>query len=131
MKAIASGPLVAGLVRAFHPVALTCASVVIVTGLVASWLRLPTVASLWESSYGRVLLVKLAFVAIVVVMGAFNWRRMMPSLGDDQSARRITRTAGAELTFAVLVLAATAVLVSTPTPEGAERSAWRVERLQP
>ena len=88
MKAIASGPLVAGLVRAFHPVALTCASVVIVTGLVASWLRLPTVASLWESSYGRVLLVKLAFVAIVVVMGAFNWRRMMPSLGDDQSARR-------------------------------------------
>jgi putative copper export protein len=66
-------------------------------------------------------LIKLAFVAIVVVMGAINWRRLLPSLGDDQSARRITRTAGTELTFAVLVLAVTAVLVSTPPPDARQR----------
>ncbi|HKW11577.1 MAG TPA: CopD family protein, partial [Gemmatimonadaceae bacterium] len=111
MSAIQSGPLVAGLVRAFHPVALTCATTVIATGVVASWLRLPTVASLWESTYGRVLLLKLAFVSIVVVLGALNWRRMLPALGDDRGAQRITRTAGAELTIAALVLAVTAVLV--------------------
>ncbi|HKW47458.1 MAG TPA: CopD family protein [Gemmatimonadaceae bacterium] len=119
-SAIASGPLVAGLVRAFHPVALTCAAIVIVTGLCAAWLRLPAIDALWTTSYGRVLLIKLAFVAIVVLMGAINWRRMLPSLGDDGSARRITRTAGTELTFAVIVLAVTAVLVSTSPPESIE-----------
>jgi len=115
-SAIASGPLVASLVRSFHPVALTCAVIVVLSGLVAAWLRLPTVASLWESAYGRVLLLKLLFVAGVAVMGALNWRRMLPSLGNDAAARRITRTASAELTIAAVVLAVTAVLVSTPTP---------------
>jgi putative copper export protein len=56
-------------------------------------------------------------VAIVVILGALNWRRMLPRLGDEHTARRITRTAGAELTFAALVLAATAVLVSTSPPD--------------
>jgi len=122
---IGSGALVAGLVRAFHPVALTCAAIVILTGLVASWLRLPALSSLWESGYGRVLLVKLALVVIVAVLGALNWRRMLPALGDERAARRITRTAGAELTFAALVLAVTAILVSTPTPDRGARSVDR------
>ena len=126
MSAIGSGPLVASLVRAFHPVALTCGAVVVATGLCATWLRLPAVSSLWDSAYGRVLLLKLALVAIVVMLGALNWRRILPSLGDERSAARITRTAGAELTIAALVLAVTAVLVSTPPPESAERGASSV-----
>jgi copper transport protein len=117
------GPLVAALVRAFHPIALSCAAIVIATGLIAAWMRLPTIASLFESTYGRVLLLKLAFVAVVVVLGALNWRRMLPRLGDEHAARRLTRTAGAELTIAALVLAATAVLVSTSPPEPAARIA--------
>jgi putative copper export protein len=118
-EGIGSGPLVASLVRAFHPIALTCAAIVIASGLLSAWLRLPTVTSLWTSSYGKVLLLKLAFVAVVVILGARNWRRVMPTLGDDASARRITRTAGAELTMAALVLAVTAVLVSTSPPDRA------------
>jgi len=117
------GPLVAALVRAFHPIALTCAAVVIATGLVAAWMRLPTIASLVDSIYGRILLLKLAFVALVVVLGALNWRRMLPRLGDEHAARRLTRTASAELTVAALVLAATALLVSTSPPEPADRIA--------
>src|SRR5438874_5496125 len=49
VDAIGSGPLIASLVRAFHPVALTCGAIVIVTGLCATWLRLPALSSLWES----------------------------------------------------------------------------------
>ena len=122
MARVGSGALVASLVRAFHPVALTCAAVVVGSGLLAAWLRLPTVASLWESDYGRILLLKLAFVAVVVVLGAINWRGLLPTLGDDASARRITRTASAELTIAALVLAVTAVLVSTSPPEPARHA---------
>jgi copper transport protein len=95
---------------------------VVASGLLAAWLRLPTVASLWESSYGRILLLKLAFVALVVVLGALNWRRLS-RLGDDGAAQRITRTASVELTIAALVLAVTAVLVSTSPPEPARRAA--------
>ena len=127
-NAISSGPLVASLVRAFHPVALTCGAIVIATGLCATWLRLPTISSLWTSAYGRVLLLKLVFVAIVLTLGALNWRRILPSLGDERSAARITRTAGAELTIAALVLAVTAVLVSSQPPESVARGAWRTER---
>lgn len=116
LQSLGTGPLVASLVRAFHPVALTCAAIVVASGLVSAWLRLPTVASLWSSTYGRVLLVKLCLVAVVVVLGAVNWRRMLPRLGDEAAARRITRTAGTELTIAMLVLAVTAVLVSTSPP---------------
>ena len=116
MAGLSSGALVASLVRTFHPVALTCAAVVVASGLLSAWLRLPTVASLWESTYGRILLLKLAFVAVVVILGAVNWRRLLPTLGDDGAARRITRTATAELAVAALVLAVTAVLVSTSPP---------------
>lgn len=119
MQGLASGTLVAGLVRSFHPLALTCAAIVVATGLVSAWLRLPTVASLWSSTYGRVLLVKLLFVAIVVVLGALNWKRMLPRLGDERGARRITRTASTELAIAALVLAVTAVLASTSPPDRA------------
>ena len=130
MDGIGSGPLVASLVRAFHPVALACAAIVVASGLISAWLRLPTVASLWSSTYGKVLLLKLAFVAIVLVLGFLNWRRVLPTLADDSATRRITRTAGAELTFAALVLAVTAVLVSTSPPEGAERGAQSVEHAR-
>jgi copper transport protein len=128
MEGIGSGPLVASLVRAFHPVALACAAIVVVSGLISAWLRLPSVASLWSSTYGKLLLLKLAFVAIVLILGLRNWRRVLPTLGDDSAARRITRTAGAELTVAALVLAVTAVLVSTSPPEGTERGTQAVER---
>jgi copper transport protein len=115
-SSLGSGQLVASLVRSFHPIALTCAATVVVTGVIAAWLRLPAWSDLWASTYGRVLLVKLCFVAVVVVLGATNWRRILPGLGDEASARRLTRTAGTELTIAALVLAATAVLVSTSPP---------------
>lgn len=114
--ASAEGSLLAPLVRAFHPVALTCAIAVVLSGVGTSWLHLPTVASLWESAYGRVLLTKVALVAIVALLGGINWRRQMPSLGQDGVARSFRRTAAAELAFAALVLFATAFLSSIETP---------------
>jgi copper transport protein len=106
----------AALARAFHPVALTCASVTLLTGLLSAWLRLPAFSSLWETVYGRALVLKIALVVVVVAVGAYNWRRMLPALGDDGSAARFRRSASVELTFAGLVLAVTAILVALPTP---------------
>jgi putative copper export protein len=60
--------------------------------------------------------VKLILVLIVVMLGAWNWRRVRPSLGVEGSEQTIRRSARMELTFAALVLIVTSVLVSLPSP---------------
>jgi copper transport protein len=114
---VGSGGLaIARLARAYHPVALVCAAVMILSGLLSTWLHLPSLPSLWQTGYGRVLLGKLAFVVLVLVLGALNWRRVLPSLGGDEGAQRLRRRAGVELGLVAIVLALTAILVSSETP---------------
>jgi putative copper export protein len=108
--------LVCDLVNSFSPLALTAASIVALTGLTTAWLHLKRVSALWTSSYGIALLVKLVFVLMVVVMGAWNWKRVRPTLGESGSEETIRRSSTMELTFAALVLLATSVLVTLPSP---------------
>lgn len=108
--------IVADLVNSFSPLALTAASVVAITGVTTAWLHLKRVSSLWTTSYGITLVIKLVFVLCVVVLGAWNWRRVGPSLGESGSENTIRRSARTELTFAALVLLATSVLVTLPSP---------------
>jgi putative copper export protein len=58
----------------------------------------------------------LLFVCVALT-GAYNWRRMLPALGDEAGARQIRRTASIELAIGAVVLAVTATLVVTPPPE--------------
>jgi len=119
MRALANGKSdagVAALVNSFHPVALFCAPLVIAAGAGSSWLRLRTLAALTSSEYGRNLLWKLMFVALVAGMGAYNWFRVRRRLGTPEATRHVRITATMELIFAALVLAVTAALVSTPAP---------------
>ncbi len=109
--------LVADLVTSFSPLALTAASIVALTGATTAWLHLKRLSSLWTTSYGAALLVKLVFVLGVVVMGAWNWKRVRPELGESGSEQTIRRSAAMELLFGSLVLIATAVLVSLPSPK--------------
>jgi copper transport protein len=115
LEQVERGPSVAALVNAFSPTALLFAGVTAGTGLVAAWMHLGSVPALWETPYGRTLLIKLAVLSIVAGTGAYNWRRVRPALGDVAGAVRIRRSATAELAVGVLVLAVTAVLVATPT----------------
>lgn len=109
------GPAVAKLVNAFSPTALLFAGIAAATGVFAAWLHIGTVSGLWQSSYGRTLLLKLAILSIVAGTGAYNWLRVKPALGDAIGTGRIRRSATVELAVAVLVLAVTAALVATPT----------------
>jgi putative copper export protein len=109
--------LVADVVNSFSPLALLAASIVAITGITTAWLHLKRISSLWTTSYGIALDIKLAFVLIVVVLGAWNWRRVRPSLGSEGSEQTIRRSARMELTFAALVLIVTSVLVTLPSPK--------------
>lgn len=108
--------LVADLVNSFSPLALTAATVVAITGATTAWLHLKRISALYTTSYGIALLVKLALVLVVVILGAWNWKRIRPSLGAEGSEHTIRRSARMELTFAGLVLIATSVLVTLPSP---------------
>jgi putative copper export protein len=108
--------LVADLVNSFSPLALVASAIVAITGVTTAWLHLKRVSAIWTTSYGIALIAKLIFVLIVVLLGAWNWRRVRPSLGGEGSAETIRRSATMELTFAAFVLVATAVLVTLPSP---------------
>jgi len=109
--------LVADLVNSFSPLALTASAIVAITGGTTAWLHLKRVSALWTTSYGIALMVKLGLVLIVVVLGAWNWKRVRPSLGTEGTEQVIRRSATMELTFAALVLLATSVLVTLPSPK--------------
>jgi putative copper export protein len=109
--------LVADLVNSFSPLALVAASVVAISGATTAWLHLKRISSLWTTSYGIALIVKLVLVLTVALLGAWNWRRVRPSLGGEGSEHVIRKSATMELTFAALVLVATSVLVSLPSPK--------------
>jgi copper transport protein len=109
--------VVADIVHAFSPAALALAGVTAVAGVFMSWTHLPNLESLWTTEYGRLLLLKLGLVAGTAATGAYNWLRVRPSVGAQAGARRLRRSATAELAIAALVLAVTAVLVATPMPE--------------
>ena len=108
--------LVADLVNSFSPLALIAASIVALSGGTTAWLHLKRISALWTSNYGIALMIKLTLVLLVVLLGAWNWRRIRPSLSEDGSEERIQRSSRAELTFAALVLIVTSVLVTLPSP---------------
>jgi copper transport protein len=109
--------LVADLVNSFSPLALVSASVVALTGATTAWLHLKRISALWTTSYGIALMIKLVLVLIVVLLGAWNWKKVRPSLGEEGTEETIRRSSTMELTFAALVLIVTSVLVTLPSPK--------------
>ena len=115
------GRMVAELINAFSPFALGFAAVLVTFGVITAWRHLHTLSALWTTPYGYALIAKLCLVGTVVALGAWNWKRQRPNLGTEPAAHAIRRSASAELTVAFLVLIATSILVSLPSPrEGRE-----------
>lgn len=109
------GAMVAELINAFSPVALTSAALAASTGVFAAWLHVGHVPNLWGTRYGVTLLVKLAILGIVSLTGFYNWRFVKPRLGTTGATVHLRRSAAMEVAVAVLVLLVTAILVATPT----------------
>lgn len=98
------------IVRRFSQLALGAVAVLVVTGVLAavaqSGARLDTLVS---SRYGAVLLVKVVLVALMVALGWTQRRRLAAVLDRP----RFTATSRLEAAVGVVVLATTALLVST------------------
>ena len=101
---------VASLVNSFSQVALASVTVVVVSGLIASWVHLEHLSALWQTAYGQVLLLKLALVAITLMIGAYNFRQVQPQLAAEIGVVRLRRSAVVELGFGFLILVVTGFL---------------------
>ena len=109
----------ATVVRGFSVFARIGAALVVASGItVAAVYSGGSITSLVASTWGRLLLLKLAGLLGVVALGWYNWRVVTPELecqgaGCEQRLRRAVR---AELALGVLMLAITAFLVVSPLP---------------
>jgi copper transport protein len=120
-----SGSLRRALVR-FSALATVCVLVLVATGLYASWRQVGfRVRGYTSTSFGNLLLWKLAIVALFVALAAVSrrivHRRRVPSLDapddaiaaiDEHTARGLRRSVGGEVLLGIAVLAVTALLVN-------------------
>ena len=117
---------VAGLVVTvprFSNVALVSVIALIASGVGASLLHIPTVASLWQTSYGQALLVKVGLLVAAMALASGNLLRTRHRLGDPHSAsgaaRMLRNLVSGEAVLVVAAIFAAAVLSSLPPPSKA------------
>jgi putative copper export protein len=104
------------LVRAYHRAATDSVTVVIVTALVAAWLRLGTISELWTSAYGNMLLRKIFFVVVLLGFGLYHWRTSVIPEWDADSKFRFQRSVTIELLIGGVVVLFTALLIGMSFP---------------
>ena len=104
------------LTRAYHTAAVDGVVLVVLSGVIAAFLRLPAFDALWTTDYGSWLFRKLVFVLIALAFGAYHWRRVVTPDWTDETRRRFARSALGELAVGVVIVALTSVLVSTSLP---------------
>jgi len=101
-------------VRAFSPFAVGAVSVLVASGLFTAIVYLDSISDLWTGIYGRTLVIKLLLFGVVAGLGAYNWRRLKPTIDQPKTVVLLRRSARTELIIAGVTLAVTAVLVALP-----------------
>lgn len=110
--------LAATAVPRFSTIALLAVSALLLTGVVGGYLQVRAWRGLWETTYGLLLLAKVALVVPLLALGAYNNRflvgRIRASAASARERRRFFRTTGAELALMAVIVGVTAVLVTEP-----------------
>ena len=115
------------LIRAFSAGAIIAVAGLLLAGVVLSALQLRTPSALIATDYGRLLLLKLAVVALLLGLGALNRLVLTPALERRAEAVvGLRRTIGVDLALAAGVVVLTAGLGTVPPPRAlAEQAAAR------
>ncbi len=107
----------------FSLAALVSVGVLLVAGTVNGLMHVDAVSELWETTYGRLLLAKMAIAAILIGFGAVNRRRIRQVRGSARPSWRVGRVAGAELVLMLGALGVTSVLIEQPPASAVQASA--------
>jgi copper transport protein len=110
----------ARIVPRFSDLAVVSISVLLSAGVLSGFLEVRSWSGLWETTYGRLLLVKVGLVLPILALGAFNNRVSVPCLRTGVSSaverRRFVTSVTVELALAVVIVGVTAALVAEPPP---------------
>jgi copper transport protein len=117
----ARSAVLAYVVPRFSAVAFCSVLLLIGTGIGQSLLELPTLASLWQTSYGQALLWKIGLLAAALALAGVNLARTKPRLqaGDPSAPLLLRRLVQGEIVFVAAALFAAAVLSSLAPPSSA------------
>ncbi len=87
------------------------------SGLLLATIQLERLDALWTTDYGRVLAIKLALVAALLLLALWNRLRLTPRIGNGGRARRLMRRSiFAELVLVVAILGVVGLWRFTPPP---------------
>ena len=111
-------PLASRAVPRFSLLAVFSVATLIVAGSLRGYQEVRAFHGLWDTTYGQLLLVKIALVLPLLGLGAYNNRYAVPRLKKQIASvveqRRFLRAAGTELAIMAVIVGVTAVLVTEP-----------------
>ena len=119
-------PLLAEVVGRFSRMASIVVAVLVLSGIVQAVALVGSVPALYDTAYGRLVLVKIGLLLALLSLGAYNQRRSLPRLrrlaagGEEPggAATILRRAVAFEVAFLLIVLGVTSVLVATDPPSG-------------
>jgi len=118
--AVVVWPLAPDLRRAaflrFSRIAVFLIGLLLVAGTFVSIARLPQLDDLWDTAYGRTLVVKIALVCVALAWGGFHHMFVRPRLERGETPPGVGRSLLGESVVALAVLFAAAVLVNGAPP---------------
>jgi copper transport protein len=122
-RSLPTGRRLAGLVICvprFSNLAFTSVIVLFGTGVGASVLHLPTLASLWQTSYGQAIIVKASLLGCAILVASGNLLKTVPALSRPappmSAAILLRRLVSVEVLLVAAAIAVAAVLSSLPPP---------------
>jgi copper transport protein len=134
-----AGPVAESAVSTFSPLAAGCVLVLVLTGAFQALLEIGAPAQLWTTAYGRLLVLKLAAVAVLLLAAAAGRRglrrlvvpadvrgpmtagRPGPAVAlAEVNTGTLRRRVGAEVAVALVVLALSSVLTATAPARSAD-----------
>jgi putative copper export protein len=112
-------PRVLGAVAArFGRIAMVGVGALLAAGVVVLGMLLGSLSELWTSAYGRIACAKIALVACLLALAAWNKLRLVPRIvaGDPLAVQSLRRSVRAEMLVAGLILLITAALTTLAGP---------------
>jgi copper transport protein len=111
-------PLCSRAVPLFSLLAVVSVAVLITAGTIRGYQEVRAFHGLWDTTYGQLLLAKIALVLPLLLIGLYNNRFAVPRLkrgvASGVEQRRFLRAAGTELAIMAAIVGVTAVLVTEP-----------------
>lgn len=110
--------LIASAAGRFGHIAMVIVTVLLAAGTFLLWLLLDALSDLWNTDYGRAILLKLVLVSGILSLAAFNKWVLTPRLESNQlrALTHLRRSIQIEMVLGSLILIVTAIFTTTMGP---------------